>query len=116
MPVLSSTLISSTSHPSDSSVATIISEKFKGDGYYGRSDGLHTVQLKFTGFIGTFVMQGALAIDPLTTDWFNITGTDLTYAISTDVAVLQNFTGNFVWLRCIITYTDGTVNFVLLNH
>ena len=116
MPILSSTLVSSNSHPSDSSVVTITSEKFKGDGYYGRSDGLHTVQLKFTGFIGTFKMQGALAIDPVTADWFDIDSTDLEYLTNTDVSVLQNFTGNFVWLRCVITYTDGTVNFVLLNH
>ena len=27
-------------------------EKFKGDGYYGRSDGLHTVQVNLTGFLG----------------------------------------------------------------
>jgi hypothetical protein len=116
MPVLSSTLVSSNTHPSDSSVVTITSDKFKGDGYYGRSDGLHTVQLKFTGFIGTFVMQGSLALDPAAADWFDVDGTDLDYNTNTDVSIIQNFTGNFVWLRCVITYTDGTVNFVLLNH
>jgi hypothetical protein len=116
MPILSSTLISSQSHPVGTDPVTITSEKFKGDGYYGRSDGLHTVQLKFTGFIGTFKMQGALALDPVSTDWFDIDGTDLEHLTSTNVAVLQNFTGNFVWLRCVVTYTAGTVNFVLLNH
>ena len=85
MPILSSTLVSSQSHPSDSSVATITSEKFKGDGYYGRSDGLHTVQLKFTEFIGTFKMQGALAVDPSSADWFDIDNTDLEYLTNTDV-------------------------------
>lgn len=116
MPILATTLVSSTTHPSDSSVETITSDKAKGDGYYGRSDGLHTVQLKFTGFIGSFVMQGSLAIDPADSDWFDIDDTDLTYNSTTDVAEILNFTGNFVWIRTVIAFTDGTVNFVLLNH
>jgi hypothetical protein len=116
MPVLSSTLVSSNSHPDNGLAVTITSEKFKGDGYYGRSDGLHTVQLKFTGLTGTFKMQGSLAIDPSTPDWFDIDNTNLSYNTATNAAVIQNFTGNFVWLRCVIVYTTGTVNFVLLNH
>ena len=116
MPILASTLVSSTTHPSDSSVQTITSDKVKGDGFYGRSDGLHTVQVKFTGFIGSFVMQGTLAIDPTANDWFNIDNTDLAYITNSNVAEIINFTGNFVWVRTVITYTDGTVNFVLLNH
>lgn len=116
MPVLSTTLVPSTTHPGDSSVETITSDAAKGDGYYGRSDGLHTVQVKCTGFIGNFKMQGALALTPVAADWFDISGTDLNYTSNTDVAVIRNFTGNFVWLRCVIEYTDGTVNFVLLNH
>ncbi len=116
MPILASTLVSSTTHPSDSSVQVITSDKVKGDGFYGRSDGLHTVQVKFTGFIGDFKMQGSLAIDPTANDWFDIDNTDLSYATNTNVAEIINFTGNFVWVRTVITYTDGTVNTVLLNH
>lgn len=116
MPILSTTLVSSNTHPGDSTVVTITSEAAKGDGYYGRSDGLHTVQIKCTGFIGNIKMQGALAVTPAESDWFNIDNTELIYSSNTDVAVIQNFTGNFVWLRCVIQYTDGTVNFVLLNH
>jgi len=30
---------------------------------------------------------------------------------------MYNFTGNFVWVRCLITsWTDGSVNSVKLNH
>ena len=40
----SETILSANTHPGDSTVTTVTGEKFKGDGYYGRSDGFHTVQ------------------------------------------------------------------------
>jgi len=39
MPATSETIVSATTHPGDSTAETVTSEKFKGDGYYGRSDG-----------------------------------------------------------------------------
>mgnify|MGYP000901047855 CR=1 FL=1 len=40
----SETILSNQSHPGDSTIESHTGEKFKGDGYYGRADGLHTVQ------------------------------------------------------------------------
>lgn len=109
--------------------------KLKGDGYYGRSDGLHTVQIDLTGFIGTVQMQGTLAVDPAEPDWFAIelgTGTmsvdttgalteqnitSITYTESTSNVKSYNFTGNYVWVRAKVSnWTDGTVNSIKLNH
>ena len=65
MPTNSETILSGQVHPGDSSVETVTGEKFKGDGYYGRADGFHTIQLTVNGFIGTINIQATLAIDPV---------------------------------------------------
>ena len=117
----SETILSNQSHPGDSTITTITGEKYKGDGYYGRADGLHTVQYTVTGFQGAIDIQATLAVNPTDADWFTITGTNLT---STDDSGqyntgthLFNFTGNYVWVRAYISnWTDGTVSSVLLNH
>ena len=116
-------------------------EKFKGDGYYGRTDGLHTVQVNVTGFTGNIAFQGTLEIDPDESDWSTIfidgvnTSTlgfvDTTGAITqssgNSISVLEldnktgslnyNFTGNFVWIRAKVNnWTQGIVNSVYMNN
>ena len=68
----SETILSANTHPGDSANTVITGEKFKGDGYYGRSDGLHTVQVDLAGFIGKVAMQGTLATNPVEADWFTL--------------------------------------------
>lgn len=128
-------ILSSNTHPGDSTVETVTGSKFKGDGFYGRSDGLHTVQVSVTGFIGTIQMQGTLAVDPAEDDWFTVdlgtntmsvdtTGalaeqniTSITYTENTTNVKSYNFTGNYVWVRAKVSnWTDGTVNSIKLNH
>ena len=110
----SETILSANTHPGDSTTETVTGEKFKGDGYYGRSDGFHTVQYSITGFTGIVAIQGTLAINPVEADWFTIyTETHLT----TTKVIAANFTGNYVWVRAVVSsWTDGTVSSVLLNH
>lgn len=113
MPVNSETILTQQTHPGDSTTETVIGEKFKGDGYYGRSDGLHTVQYSIDGFTGTINIQSTLAVDPVDADWFNVHS----YTTSSEtVSKVTSFTGNYVWIRATITYTDGTVNSIILNH
>ena len=115
-------------HPGDSTAQTTFGEKFKGDGYYGRSDGLHTVQVNLTGFLGDIELQGTLAVDPTADDWFNVrlgsgqtidtTGkfvssstSKIEYTANETSSKTYNFTGNYVWIRTKISnWTDGTVN------
>ena len=114
-------ILSNQTHPCDSTVSTVSGSKFKGDGYYSRSDGFHTVQYNVTGFIGTIDAQASLADAPVEADWFNITTSQM---ISVDDSstyntgsFIYNFTGNYVWVRIKITnWTDGTINSILLNH
>lgn len=119
--VVDSTNQTQLTHPGDSTTETRTSDKLKGDGYYGRADGLHSVQYNVTGFIGKIVTQASLAIDPADADWFTVTGTDHeSTAVETtesDGSFIKNFTGNFVWIRCyVLEWTDGTVNNIMLNH
>lgn len=114
-------ILSNQTHPGDSTIETITGDKFKGDGYYGRSDGFHTVQYNLDGFIGSIVMQATLAVDPVDADWFTLSGTEHTSANDSSAnangGFIYNFTGNYVWVRAYISnWTDGVISNILLNH
>ena len=128
------TILSNQAHVGDSTVQTHTGDKFKGDGYYGRSDGLHTIQINLSGFLGDVQLQGTLAVDPTADDWFTIrlgsgqtidttgkivssTTSKLEYASNETSSKTYNFTGNYVWVRVYVSnWTDGTVNSIKLNH
>ena len=135
MPSNSETIISIQAHVGDSTVQTHTGTKYKGDGYYGRSDGFHSVQVDLNGFIGKVAMQGTLATNPVEADWFTVelgtgnssvdtTGlitaqniTSVEYTSATTNTKNYNFTGNYVWVRAYVSnWTDGTVNSIRLNH
>lgn len=106
-------ILSAQTHPGDSSTATVVGSAFKGDGYYGRSDGLHTVQYTFTDLIGTITIQGTLVLEPVEEDWFSVHS----YSASSETATrIANFTGNYVFIRAVVTYTHGSVENIKLNH
>ena len=130
----SETILSAQTHPGDSSLQSVTGGKYKGDGYYGRSDGLHTVQIDLNGFLGNIEMQGTLAVDPTEDDWFTVrlgsgqtidttgklvsaTTSKLIYSDNETSSETYNFTGNYVWVRVYVSnWTDGTVNSIKLNH
>lgn len=140
MPSNSETILTQQNHPGDSSTQTVTGVKYKGDGYYGRSDGLHTVQINLENFTGVVRIEGTLEIDPGDDDWFDVElsttssisgSVDTTGAVSSGTTVVlssvlfsgatsnnnYNFTGNFVWVRAKVTdWTAGTINSILLNH
>lgn len=107
------TILDQTTHTGDGELETVTGEKYQGDGYYGRSDGLHTVQYKYTGFSGTVVIQATLAIDPTSEDWFDVYTSSFESESSSKII---NFTGNYVWIRATVSFTDGTINSISLNH
>ncbi|MDC0002725.1 hypothetical protein OAP94_01050 [bacterium] len=113
MPSNSETILTSQTHPADSSIQNVTGDDYKGDGYYGRSDGIHTVQYSFTDLQGTITIQGTLATTPTATDWFDVHTNVETSNTGSKVA---NFTGNYVWIRAKLTYTAGSVSSIQLNH
>lgn len=106
-------ILSSNTHSENVGTEIVTGEKFKGDGYYSRSDGIHTVQYNYSNFTGTISIQATLEVNPQEADWFTVH----TYTASQETNTkISNFTGNYVWVRAKITYTSGTINSVLLNH
>lgn len=93
-----------------------VSAKVKGDGYYSRPDGVHTVAYQVNATMtGSIKMQGSLATTPTEDDFFDISGTTFTADQSTLIST-ANFTGNFVWIRAKATsVTDGTISSILVN-
>ena len=102
----------------DGSSTSFNSDKVKGDGYYGFSDGVHTVQTRVSSFVGTLKVQGTLVKDPANTDWVdidNIVIGDGSTAITN--SFFDNFTGNFVWIRIAVSdFTAGNINNVYMAH
>ncbi len=96
-------------------------DKMRADGYYGRTDGIHTVQVVVANFTGSFGIQGTLATEPTEDDWF-----DINLNVNRNVASASpyvsfpvnpadpsgedgdngtqafTFVGNFVYLRAIL--------------
>jgi hypothetical protein len=101
-----------TTESADGSTDTVIdyvgfvTDKYKGDGYYSQTDGVHTVayhvsagsQTAANNFNGKIKMQASLATTPTEDDWFDIENTIFTADLSTKVSS-YTFTGNFVWVR-----------------
>jgi len=113
MPSNSETILSNQTHPGDSTTETVTGEKFKGDGYYSRSDGLHSVQYTYSGLTGTISIQGTLAVDPVSEDWFDV----YTYTAANETSsTIASFIGNYVWIRAQVVYTDGTIDSIKLNN
>jgi hypothetical protein len=111
-----------------SSQGTLIfkSEKEKGDGYFGNSDGFHTVSYTITpNFVGTLTTQATLATDPVEADWFDVADSTVTYSnlvdpVLTTTTQYVNFTGNFVWVRALVRRSldlpNGSVQWINFNH
>jgi len=113
----SETILPEYSHPNDSTTQTVIGDIYKGDGFYSRADGFHTVQITVNDLIGSVVIQATLATIPNEVDWFDV----LTHTATNNSSLrtgsfLYNFTGNYVWVRAKLIYTDGTLNRVTFNH
>jgi hypothetical protein len=130
----------SVSYPNTGTTALIYtSERIKGDGYFGGSDGVHTVFWSVAEFVGTIEIQGTLASEPGDSDWVTLhlsepggrkapftmdtTGLvseriiDTRYTLSTTLSKSYNFTGNFVWLRGRISeFEQGVVNNISINR
>ncbi len=127
MPSTSITILGSTAHPSGGTTTTVYGNKHKADGYYGFTDGLHTVAFYLTGFVGQVGIQGTLAKTPGDNDWadLTLTGPTTDYNDSTGGTTrvsAYNFTGNFTYIRAWVEFdsTDtsgtGVISKVLYNY
>jgi hypothetical protein len=108
--------------------------KEKCAGYYGTTNGLHSLTVTTTpSFLGTVKMQATLAVDPTETDWFDIKDVEFTYtenspgyepsllAMSSPTSPrprtdYANFKGQFTWLRAKIDIDSGAVMSIMYNY
>ena len=114
----SKVILSQQVHQGDSAVQTVVGDASKGDGFYGRSDGIHTVQYSISGFTGSVIIEATLATEPVDQDWFPVY-TQSYPELNNEPATtskIANFTGNYVWVRAKVVFSDGVVNSILLNH
>ena len=51
----------------------IVGKKVRADSYFGSTDGIHTVSIAISEFVGGVKIQGTLELDPTEDDWFDIT-------------------------------------------
>jgi hypothetical protein len=80
-------------------------DKYRGDGFYGFSDGLHTISFHVKNFTGRIFVEATLIEEPTENDWFKIN-------LMVDQVFLQwdnetetlgvSFVGNFVYLRVLV--------------
>jgi len=99
----------------------LVGDAIRADGYYGRTDGIHTVQVTVNNFTGRFGIQGTLATEPTEADWFDINlnanrnvsssspyvqfplnPLDPSGQTGDDTTMAFTFVGNFVYLRAIL--------------
>jgi hypothetical protein len=126
----------SLSYPNTATTAlTYYTEKVRGDGYYGNSDGFHTVQFQISNFVGRLEIEGTLAISPTSNDWATVglmspyvavdtTGlvsqvytSAIPYTTATTLISTYNFSGNYVWIRSKVSnFTQGNVNSIKYNN
>jgi hypothetical protein len=102
------------------------SDKLKGDGYYGSTDGLHTVSYTVApNFVGTCTIQASLTVAPGDGDWFDVDNSPVVYtrganAVVTTTTNAVNFNGNFIWVRAKVHRDSalplGSLLFVNYNH
>lgn len=50
----------------------VVGPAVKADGFYGFSDGLHTISVKLDNFTGRFFIEATLELHPTESDWFPV--------------------------------------------
>ena len=57
---------------STGSSLNVTSDKVEGDSFYGYTDGIQTIAIKYDAFKGRVSVQGTLALEPTDADYFDI--------------------------------------------
>jgi hypothetical protein len=108
-------LIPQTSHPGNQGTSTeLYGTKQQAAAYYLANRDLQTITWHFSGsFEGNSRIEASLVTDPGDTDWFTV------YTIDTNNELdgYHNLTGNFVWLRAVVTdWTQGEIQLVTASY
>lgn len=97
----------------------LVGDAVRADGYFGRTDGIHTVQVIYSNFTGDFGIQGTLELNPTEDDWFFVNlnrfavpqrplvrfprnPAEVTGETGDTGTEAYTFVGNFVYLRAVL--------------
>ena len=83
-----------------------IGGKMSGPSVNNSKSGLNTVQVHLTNYTGIYKMQGAIVLQPLNGDFFDITGQSYTVSASTAVDY-HTFIGMYTYVRLVHTPDSG---------
>lgn len=108
------------------SVENITGDRFKAAGYYGSSNGSHTVAIYGVNLTGRISIEATLSSNPTDTDWFAVELNNSPYVEYTNFDAIDYYTffGNYVYVRAklsrsYITNPDplqyGKIKQILLN-
>lgn len=88
-----------------SGLYTKTGDAVRADGWWGNTDGLHTVSVKYNELWGCFRLEGTLSMSPTDVDWFpiylnngNSIAPEVTFDYESGIRAFT-FVGNFVYLR-----------------
>ena len=124
-------------------VVNSVGDQVRGAGWYGHTNGLHTVAISVVNFQGRISVQASIATEPGAADWYSVLPDAASYiqyphagyVIQPNLAgetslISFNFSTNAVWLRAsvdrsyLIPSFDtplqimcyGTINYILVNY
>lgn len=86
----------------------IIAGPYPAAAQTGNIGGQHSVVVDFTGYTGTFTVQGSLEPQPSTndSDWFNMSSQSL---IAQEGLIHVPFEGNIIWARFVVVPVAGAI-------
>jgi hypothetical protein len=114
--IIGETIVGTPAGNYDGSTNYFTSVAEKAVDYYQGQGSLQTVFIRITGFEGIITLQATLDYDPEQANWFDIHEYNTVGSAITDY-VPVNLTGNFVWIRAVVTEFDaGTINFVTISY
>ena len=93
----------------------VVGDEIRADSWFGNTDGIHTISVQYSNFVGAFKIQGTLELNPTEVDWFDVSlqgQTLLKYPKNEHAPTGQNggddgieaftFIGNYTYLRAIM--------------
>jgi hypothetical protein len=93
---------------------TVISDHFPAAGYYLSKKNLQTLAWKLTSVSGYVSFQATLSEVPTDGDWFEVHSID---ADGLTQISYQNVTGNFVWIRVVISnFSAGVIQHIKVSY
>ena len=91
----------------------VTGDKFRADGYWGHTDGLHTISISSHNLIGNLHIQGTLSMSPEPSDWFDIDINPKDHRLDylkfegSSGVLAVTLIGNFGYLRAVLDRTNS---------